>query len=670
MSAPTLVQSGFGTAAQSGFISTDFVLSCSVSTPSNVTSGNKLLLFIDAKLFSFTGGWQPSVQTSGSNYNPTINSSWTNIGSATCSDSGLDLVYTHNDSGTSSNSSLTHWAFVYDIPTTGAFSETIDISYLAATNSASIISPNLGVTVQEWSGLDSITAVSNWEEEDTTQVFNVTDTGASYTTSDIVLLAHFSLDDPDDDSTVLVSSGSATKINSGNIVGNNARGEYYYYAPGSTSSLALYYDDNGPTSDSVNFNKSLQTYKLAGASSTTYANTAEIINTAHVQCSRDIEYQSSVTKDHTVILTIYKGNDSTEGDVNGFSGGVWHSKSAYSDDATKTLVNYHYTDANFGGSSAVPQTLYVANNDIIQAPQIDSADCNLALDFSTAGFATPSTGTVTQISDLIDLTAITDITSGKFINQSNTLGDWNALRHNTASGKVGLPAALQTTLSKSTEATIFMMFGSMPASGSVYLFGEHDATNTTGDDPKFYILTNSASQINAQEGTVFATTTGYEDYQVRTLRWEKTSVIERVNGTQVVSTGTVGSNASLTIESLFQVLTDENTFNSATGAELMEIYIVDHAMETNAIEMMEGYFYQKYNLSSQSYSEQAWPTSGHVINESTPFTLYEHTPNSIVSKFVLTGTGDYTNESISGPIIVTIGKSPVGSLSTVTLRFE
>ncbi len=146
---------------------------------------------------------------------------------------------------------------------------------------------------------------------------------------------------------------------------------------------------------------------------------------------------------------------------------------------------------------------------------------------------------------------------------------------------------------------------------------------------------------------------------------ETGGVTERVNGTATTMSGTI--TADFKMEALYQA-NASTTVNSSTGLQIVEMYIIDHAMDDSSgksIEKMEAYFAQKYS------TESNYP-AGHLCQTAQSYTAYDHSPTSLASAQVFGNWGGSVDTQVDqAPIIVTLGKTTgVNASNTVTIELE
>lgn len=327
MAAPTLVQTATNGATGGSNTSLNTVTS-TVTLGSNTTTGNTLVITIQAKS-NILNGNRGILPTSG-NYNATLNSSYTNVGSSTNPQGGFDCISAHNK--TSTTIYMQTWCFYATVSSGASFSETFNFES-DHTGSFGIV-PHFSVTVEEWSGLDSVVGGTGDMEDNVEDTFGFSQTGVSFATDDILAMHHYCDNDPDDDSVVTVggSTSGVTKSNSTTISGA-VRRESYKKTVSSGSTFTITYDDDAGTNGG-NLTKIMQVLKLVAVTSTTHSLTSSNIDNTialgHTHLNKDtqfyeVPYLGSADNASTVILK-FDRDTSSGADVNGFSGGIWNQK--------------------------------------------------------------------------------------------------------------------------------------------------------------------------------------------------------------------------------------------------------------------------------------------------------------------------------------------------------
>ena len=660
MAAPTLVQTA--TAGATGASSAGSVtVTATVALGSNTTTGNKLVITIQSKT-NILNGNRGILPTSG-NYNATLNSSYTNVGSSSNPQGGFDCISAHNKTSTSIY--MQTWCFYATVSSGAAFSETFNFES-DHTGTFGIV-PHFSITVEEWSGLDSVVGGTGDLQNNVQDTFGISQTGVSFADDDILAMHHYCDNDPDDDSIVTVgaSTSGVTKSNSTNITGNIRR-EAYKKTVSAGSTFSITYDDDAG-SNGGNLAKVVQVLKLVAATSTTHQVTSSNIDNTialgYTNVNKEtqfygVPYLGSADNASTVVLK-FDRDTSSGADVNGFSGGVWNQKVSYNNTNSSgfgdVLKSFEYADSS--NTSAV-QDIWISSSNIIQAPNVDSDDVFIGYDFSATGFI--QSGPVVR--DLVGLnaTAVGQDVSEEDTGMTLSGATVKALENgSTTPPQVAFNQTL--TVNSSQDCTVFIQLGTVPTSGVVYPVCEQNTSSSAS--PAYYSLTTRGSSVRTDSGQTFGSTTQMGDNQLRVLRVESGAVTERVNGTATSMSGTMTSNFD--IEGMYQAKTAKTTSNSTAGLQIVEMYVVDYALDDasgKALEKMEAYFAQKYS------QESSYP-SGHLCQTAQSYTAYDHNPSYYAAAQVFGDWGGGINQTVTGPVIVTLGKAVVSNTCTVTLEF-
>lgn len=639
---------------------TSFTYAETVTTSATISSGNKMVLIIAVTAAGNTQTLHLPTST-----NNSFLSSWTNVGSVTNAAGGYDYV-SKVDSGSQANDDVYYWVFTKDATSSSTFSETIDLTQTSGTSFS--FNGRFFYEVQEWSDLDSVEFLTSQGKINDGATFSYSET-ASFAADDIIVLHHYNDDDDGgDNSTVTVQAATTGVVKLHSTVGQvgSVRSECYYKVlTGSSSNTAVVYDDNDTSSpDSSGFGKSLFVFKYvqATSSSTSYSiETGELdgsISGTYDNLTKDFQYYPGVSftgadSKNTVSISI----DRTSGDVNGFSGGFWNSRATYFQDiptGTATLKTFTYTNST---SSAAVVDVWISQAGIRQAPPEDSDDVIQGYDFSTEGFVDDGI----SVTGHIDLGVST--ATGTYTGEDTTMTiDGSAVKSLENGTGAKVPFNNVYAADTDNDCTIFLQIGDVPASGTAFPIAENNSS--TADLPDYYALSSSGASIKTSAETI-SSSTGWSANQLRVVTIERGGVTERVNGTATTMSGSI--TADFKMEALYEADASA-TINSSSGLQIVEMYIMDHALDDAAgssIEKMEAYFAQKYS------TESNYP-SGHLCQTAQSYTAYDHSPTSLASGQVFGSWGGSVNTTVNQePIIITLGKAVgINASNSVTVELN
>lgn len=637
MAAPTLVQTA--TRGSTGASSAGSVtVSTTVGLGSNTTTGNTLVITIQAKT-NILNGNRGILPTSG-DYNATLNSSYTNVGSSSNPQGGFDCVSAHNKTSTAIY--MQTWCFYAAVSSGAAFSETFNFES-DHTGTFGIV-PHFSVTVEEWSGLDSVVGGTGDMEDNVEDTFGFTQTGVSFANDDILAMHHYCDNDPDDDSVITVNGTATgvTKSNSTNISGNIRRESYRKVVTSGTTFTITYDDDAG--TNGGNLTKIMQVLKLVAATSTTHTVTPDGINVNSLTTT-SLYFDPS---DIQVTLGSTSSGDRTDQVViqkvdNSWDGGYWTSMAHSKSTKARTFRSVEVSD----DASNSPYDIIIGTSAVPTAPQLSYDDCEIAFDFSTSGFAIHSTKIVKELIDPSNTISDADFTSG-------TGTEFSAFQSMTTTSSAYVNMGTNYQL---TGKTVIFQLGTTPTgSGTVYLLGEVNAATTKAMD--YYAISNTGATYrhNGTTGTI-TTTNQWADGQCRVVTVDSTgNFSERINGVwedQNVSAG------ALSFNHFFKHENSSSEVFSTGGLELLEFYMFDSVLSDFEIETFEAYLAQKYGA-ELNYS------AGHEARLS-PGKYFETDLNPNTNSDILFARGDsfgaYT-QSVQGAasstddVTVSIGKCP------------